>query len=166
MVNQIIKISKNVYNLPFNEKLKKDIIAAPFHYENIRLKNAVDFALSIGTPVLSALDGIVYDIKDCYGSGGQDFKYLDKANFIIIKHDFGEYSCYVHLTKNCLVNLGEEVKQGQPIGYSGLSGYSSYPHMHFEVINILDDKFSKTIPIRFDLEGRIQILKSPKSNLL
>ena len=149
--------SKNIYKLPFDEKLNFSPEPAPFHYESKSLINAVDFAMNVGTPVLAALEGKVWEVIDEYGEGRSDKSFLDKCNFVAIKHANEEYSLYVHLKKGILVKEGDAVKQGDVIGYSGISGFNTYPHLHFDIRN---DKW-QTIPIKFKIRNKIKVLKSP-----
>lgn len=87
-----------------------------------------------GTKICAARSGIVVEIKEDSKKGGLKRKYLMLGNHIIIKHDDGTYGNYWHLKHNgVLVNVGEAVKQGQVIGLSGSTGYSAFPHLHFEV---------------------------------
>lgn len=101
-----------------------------------RLQFAVDFIIPIGTFVKAALDGTVVNVKQDSGIGGLN-RILDKlGNYIEIKHDNDEYSIYEHIAKNgSLVEVGDEVKAGQTIGYSGSTGWIAHlgPHLHFNV---------------------------------
>ncbi|MDR2923638.1 MAG: M23 family metallopeptidase [Treponema sp.] len=82
---------------------------------------AVDLAGRMGDPVKAALKGTVLHIDNNRNLG----------NFIILKH--GEYqTLYAHLSA-VLVKKGEEVNQGQMIGKVGETGYTTGPHLHFEV---------------------------------
>lgn len=75
---------------------------------------------------------------------------------------FGEYSHLLHL--GTLVEKGDIVEQNQEIGFSGNTGYSSGPHLHFAVfINRIDGKrtFIKTLFKTSDSEG--QFLEEGKS---
>ncbi len=154
--------SKNIYKLPFDEKLNLKPEPAPFHYESGWLEHAVDFAMPIGTPILAALDGVVNQVIDGFNEGGPDKSYLDKSNLIIIEHSNKEYSCYVHLRKGKLVNVGDRVKEGEIIAYSGISGYHTYPHLHFHVMTKKHMLFWQTIPTRFSLSEGIEVLRSPR----
>jgi len=82
---------------------------------------AVDLAGKMGDPVKAALKGTVLHVDSNRNLG----------NFIILKH--GEYqTLYAHLSA-VSVKAGEEVSQGQLIGKVGETGYTTGPHLHFEV---------------------------------
>jgi len=82
---------------------------------------AVDLAGKMGDPVKAALKGTVLHVDNNRNLG----------NFIILKH--GEYqTLYAHLSA-VLVKKGETVNQGQLIGKVGETGYTTGPHLHFEV---------------------------------
>lgn len=160
MSNKHIK-SKNIYHLPFDEALGLKPKPAPFHYEIEWQKYALDFAMKEGTPIKAALDGIVLKAIDEFGSGGPDKCFLSKCNLIIIKHLNDEYSAYAHLRKGFEVREGDKVKEGSVIAYSGRSGYNTYPHLHFGVMNPAQDGKWQTIPTRFRLKNGIYVLTSP-----
>jgi murein DD-endopeptidase MepM/ murein hydrolase activator NlpD len=82
----------------------------------------VDLASPSGTPIKAAKDGVVTTATyhDIYG------------NMIIIDHGNGFSTLYAHQT-NYIVSPGQRVKQGQVIGYVGSTGWSTGPHLHFEV---------------------------------
>ena len=61
-------------------------------------------------------------------------KHKAYGNFVIVDHGNGISSCYAHMQDNSLkVEVGDKVLQGQPIGKVGSTGYSTGPHLHFEV---------------------------------
>ncbi len=73
------------------------------------------------------------------------------GNHIIIEHDNGEYSYYLHLkTESIKVKPGDVVKQGQVIAALGHSGNSTEPHLHFHVTDGPDMAYSRSIPVSFE----------------
>ncbi|MCG7585466.1 M23 family metallopeptidase [Photobacterium sp. OFAV2-7] len=88
-----------------------------------RLHRGLDFAVNIGTPIYAPADGVVETVRpNNKGSG----------NFLRLQHSFGFTSSYSHL-KKFAVRSGDFVSKGDLIGYSGNSGLSSGPHLHYEV---------------------------------
>ena len=90
--------------------------------------NAVDFGVPIGTPVQSALAGTVLDTGNtdsapgCYSFG----------KWVVVKHANGLATLYAHLS-NIQVSAGQAVSTGTVLGYSGMTGYATGPHLHFGV---------------------------------
>ncbi len=99
----------------------------------IHSKYAIDFDIPVGTPIYAAREGtVVYAINNFKKSGGKN--YVKKANKIVILHNDGTFGAYSHLMHNgTLVKKGDTVKRGQHIGYSGNTGFSRGPHLHFAV---------------------------------
>ncbi len=76
--------------------------------------------------------------KTVYAAKGGEVIYAAKhkayGNFVIIDHGAGVSTCYAHMQDgSLLVSVGQKVSQGQPIGKVGSTGYSTGPHLHFEV---------------------------------
>lgn len=72
------------------------------------------------------------------------------GNFVKMKHPDGYYTLYAHL-KNVKVKKGQQLKQGQVIGYMGNTGKSYGAHLHFEVRNTKDKRINPTPYIDADL---------------
>ncbi len=130
--------TKNIYSLPFK---KKDLIVAISHPRAhfAHFKHAIDYCLPEGTEILAPKSGTVIDIKVDSKEGGMDPKYNDVkyVNYMTLKHINEEYSQYVHLKYNgTLVKQGDKVKIGQPIAISGNTGFSTEPHLHFQVFRL------------------------------
>lgn len=108
----------------FIRPVKTGKITAGMYYSSGKYHGAVDFGVSVGTPVYAAADGIVvtstWGVSDSYGY------------YIKIKHYNGLYTLYAH-GSSLVAKVGQEVKQGQLIMYSGNTGNSTGPHLHFEV---------------------------------
>ncbi len=97
---------------------------------------SIDFIVEPGTPIKAAADGIVIDSKADSNRGGSARSYEKYENFVEIRHG-DEYSYYGHLKKNGVrVKIGDRVRAGQIIGYSGSTGWLANlqePHLHFMV---------------------------------
>ena len=106
-----------------------DHISAPYGYRSHpllftrHLHTGVDFAMPIGTPIYATADGVVNGAE--FSGGG--YGYLVK-----IDHSLGFMTYYAHLNK-IVVQKGMFVKRGQLIAYSGNTGRSTGPHLHYEI---------------------------------
>ena len=108
----------------FIRPVKSGSITATMYYSSGKYHGAVDFGVSVGTPVYAAADGIV--VTSTWG-GSDSYGY-----YIKIKHYNGLYTLYAH-GSSLVASVGQEVKRGQLIMYSGNTGNSTGPHLHFEV---------------------------------
>lgn len=90
---------------------------------NGRKHKGVDIAASTGTPIRAALKGTVY--RRGYDAGA--------GNYVDLKHpgQVPDMTKYFHMS-DFAVSHGDEVAQGEVIGYVGSTGSSSGPHLHFE----------------------------------
>ena len=87
----------------------------------------IDLATPEGTPCLAAADGVVLLTLPASHSGGF-------GDMITIQHNNGLYTRYAHLQAGTtMVMRGDRVHQGQAIAKTGNTGFSSGPHLHFEV---------------------------------
>lgn len=90
-----------------------------------RAHKGVDFRASTGTPIPAAGAGRV--VARSYNRG--------HGNFVKIRHNGSFETLYAHMSKFAKgVNVGTTVRQGQTIGYVGSTGYSTGPHLHYEII--------------------------------
>lgn len=86
--------------------------------------NGVDYDAPIGSPIVAAGDGVVELISSQKGYG----KYLR------IRHQGGYSTTYAHLSGEAKgLKVGQHVKQGEVIAYVGSTGYSTGPHLYYEL---------------------------------
>lgn len=97
---------------------------------------AVDLAMPIGTDIVAARGGVVFDVASSNFRGGLDpERDGPAANVVRIVHDDGTYALYAHLNTNSIrVRPGDRVERGEYIADSGNTGFSSGPHLHFAVM--------------------------------
>ncbi|MCI6344312.1 MAG: M23 family metallopeptidase [Campylobacter sp.] len=114
----------------------------------------LDFAMPIGTPIYATANGVVLSagIQPGYG------------HMVEIRHNFGFGTRYGHLNGKYAVKQGDFVRKGDIIAYSGNSGLSTGPHLHYEIrfiskplnpINFVNWKQENYKDI-FQKEGQIQ----------
>ncbi len=96
----------------------------------VRMHDGVDIQNSVGTPVYATGDGTV----EFTGSTGSAYGIA-----VDINHGFGYSTYYAHLLRP-VVHAGQKVKRGTLIAYSGNSGRSTGPHLHYEVRQNGDSK--------------------------
>ena len=149
------EIIKERFSLPFPSKRIYKIIQGynGSHSHNTNYSRyAIDFSLKIGDTVCSAADGYVVGVIKDYKSGGRTEDWIDYSNYITIYHPkSGLFTQYVHLAQNgSFVKLGDTVKKGQPIGLSGMTGYTTVPHLHFNLVKPDEKEELVSIPIEFE----------------
>ena len=111
---------------------------------------AVDIAMPRNTPIVAVRDGIVMDTENDFSRSGWDMQYADEANIVRVLHDDKTMALYAHLEPDTIaVSPGERVEQGQTLGFSGNTGFSSGPHLHFAVQANYGLKL-QSLPIRFE----------------
>ncbi len=141
-----------VYDLPI-EKGKKIRINQAYNGEKSHSgdnRYAIDFGLVEGSIVTAARDGVVIDTEDRFTEGGFDMKFINSANYVKVLHNDGTIAQYAHLKpQGVVVRRGQSVTSGQILGYSGNTGYSDGPHLHFEVYKPTLRLKKETIPTKF-----------------
>jgi len=155
MSDEFREYSLNQYLLPFDSMLEILPSPAPAHLGS--MVNALDFPMSIRTPICASLDGIVQSVKQNFNRGGPSENFRNDCNLIRIMHNHGEFTEYVHLQfKSSLVKPGEYVRAGDIIGFSGETGFTTYPHLHFGVFKIINKMKERVYLIaKFKLDNRI-----------
>jgi murein DD-endopeptidase MepM/ murein hydrolase activator NlpD len=85
--------------------------------------DGIDYRADVGTPVRSAADGRVIEVTGGWGGGF--------GISVLVSHGGGLQTRYAHLS-GIDVSVGESVSQGEQVGRSGNTGFSTGPHLHFE----------------------------------
>jgi len=89
----------------------------------VRAHLGVDYAAPVGTPVWAAAPGVVTVRAPSGGAG----------NLVMIRHDSGIETAYMHLSKFASIKVGQRIDAKTVIGYVGTTGLSTGPHLHFGV---------------------------------
>lgn len=135
-------VKKNPY-LDGTEKVSSSGMIFPLKFKGVYISSPYgmrahpvtgEYKLHTGTDFSAGgINGAtVYAVKD--GEVIYAQKHKAYGNFVIIDHGKGVSSCYAHMQDGSLkVKVGDKVLQGQPIGKVGSTGYSTGPHLHFEI---------------------------------
>ncbi|WP_235610096.1 M23 family metallopeptidase [Campylobacter sputorum] len=131
-----IKVTTYQMNAIFSQIPNGDVIdykrtSARFGWRNhpiLKRKEfhpGIDLAADIGTPIYAPADGVV-ELAEYNANNG--FGYL-----VVIVHNYGFKTRYAHMSRKDVVKQGQFIKKGDLIGYSGNTGLSTGPHLHYEV---------------------------------
>lgn len=116
--------------IPNGEVVKHKGISAPYGWrehpivKRREFHQGIDLRAPLKTPVHAPADGVV-KFAAFHKNG---FGYL-----VTLDHNFGFQTRYAHLSKNIPVKEGQFIKKGDIIGYTGNTGLSTGPHLHYEV---------------------------------
>jgi murein DD-endopeptidase MepM/ murein hydrolase activator NlpD len=139
--------TRYAYRLPYPRGSKFSVLQGFHGTFSHRGSNefAVDFDCPVATPVLAARDGIVVASNSAAQGAGTTPEFLDykRTNFVIVAHDDGTLGEYMHLAPSGVeVVPGQRVARGDRLALSGNTGYSSTPHLHFQVMTAGEDGVS------------------------
>jgi murein DD-endopeptidase MepM/ murein hydrolase activator NlpD len=132
------------YRLPYPKGLAFSVLQGFHGAFSHRGSNeyAIDFDCPVATPVLAARDGTVIAYNAAAQGAGTSPEFLDykRTNFVLVLHDDGTIGEYMHLSPSGIeVRPGQRVHRGSRLGLSGNTGFSSTPHLHFQVMTAGDD---------------------------
>jgi murein DD-endopeptidase MepM/ murein hydrolase activator NlpD len=141
----------SAYLLPFEDGTSHLLVQegpGPFSHADDQ-RYAVDFEMPENTRVLAARAGVVVGVKEDSDVGGPSAKYANDGNFVVVQHADGTRARYLHLRQDgAHVVVGQRVRRGQVIGSSGSTGWSFFPHLHFQVDAWQQGRWS-SIPVAF-----------------
>jgi len=175
------KLTKNTYEMPFlgewyvfwggtnrfqnyhyayaNQRYAYDFVKVQNNstYSDLPTRNGNYYAF--GETIVAPCHGTVVTIEDGIvdNTPGEMNENQPAGNYIVIAHAHNEFSFIAHFECNSiLVNVGDTVVTGQPIGRCGNSGNSSEPHIHFHVMDSADLHESTSLNIRFSEKAPVQ----------
>jgi murein DD-endopeptidase MepM/ murein hydrolase activator NlpD len=162
---------KFAYYSPEGKSLHKSFLRSPVEFTRVssgfstgrfhpilnrmRAHQGVDLAAPMGTRIKAAGDGVVEFMGKKGGYG----------NAIMLKHENGVSTVYGHLSRfESGLHKGQEVAQGDFIGYVGMTGLATGPHLHYEflVAGVHRDPLTVALPISIPIDGKF---KQPFDNL-
>lgn len=116
-----------------------------------KMHKGVDFGAPIGTPIFAAGSGTIDEIgfKNGYG------------RYIRIRHNGLFATAYAHMSRFANLYRGAHVTQGQVIGYVGMSGRATGPHLHFEVLKNgqqVNPMSINAMPVGRTLDGKMMVV--------
>jgi len=142
------------YRLPYRKGKTFSVLQGPHGAFSHRGSNeyAVDFDCPVATHVLAARDGVVVAANAGATGHGTTPAYLElsRVNFVLVLHDDGTLGEYMHLAPSGVEVLpGTRVKRGDELALSGNTGFSSTPHLHFQVMTAAEDGIAaRSFPFR------------------
>ncbi|HSR64805.1 MAG TPA: M23 family metallopeptidase [Xanthomonadaceae bacterium] len=151
---------KTEYYTGDGRPLKRSFIRMPIPYARLtstfgnrfhpvlgrmRMHEGVDFAASTGTPIQAAGDARVAFVGQQHGYG----------NVVILDHGRGYTTLYGHMSRFGKEHVGQRIAQGTVIGYVGMTGLATGPHLHYEfrVNGVHRNPLSVTMPPPEPLQG-------------
>ncbi len=133
-LKNLTTVQKNqmLHIIPSGSPIKYSVVSSPFGYRKHpiykakKFHNGIDLVAPSNTPIYATADGVVKYVQN-KNQGGYGRR-------IIMVHNFGFETAFGHL-KRASVKVGDFIKKGALIGFSGNSGRSTGPHLHYEILH-------------------------------
>jgi murein DD-endopeptidase MepM/ murein hydrolase activator NlpD len=146
------KLAKLEFDLPFRggrHPISQGFMGEASHKQHVQSHYAIDITMPNHTAIVAVDSGIVMEVERNFSRSGWSEEYADEANYVRLLHANGVMTVYAHLEPDSLeVVVGQTVKRGQLLGYSGTTGFSSGPHLHF-VVQVNQGKQLISLPFQF-----------------
>jgi len=146
-----------VYELPYAWGKPRRVLQGfngAFSHAN---RHAIDWQMPVGTAVHAARGGVVVEVVNHFEEGAPDPSLKERVNKVRIQHADGTLGLYLHFRRGGVaVKVGQAIRTGDLLGASGNTGYTTQPHLHFEVTVPIDGYVFRTVWTRFNTsEGRV-----------
>ena len=154
---------KDDYYTPEGKPIKKAFLRSPLPFTRIssgfamrfhpilkkwKQHKGIDYAAPIGTKVMAIADATVDFVGQQRGYG----------NIVVLKHAGNYSSAYGHLSAFAKgLHRGEHVARGDIIGYVGMTGWATGPHLHYEfrIAGVPVNPLTAKIPVAFPISARL-----------
>jgi hypothetical protein len=124
--------SAYTYDLPYQKGKQYMLFQGYNGHFSHQNENALDFTMPEGSEVLAARDGIVIKVVQNNNESCLQEECKKFNNYLFVYHSDGTFAEYVHLRMNgAKFKVGDKVRKGESIAFSGNTGWSSGPHLHF-----------------------------------
>ncbi|MCW3092534.1 MAG: Peptidase [Ferruginibacter sp.] len=120
------------YDLPFQKGKSYNVYQGYHGAFSHQDENSLDFVMPEGTEVFAARGGIVVQVVQNNSESCSTEECKKYNNYITVMHSDGSFATYAHIKYHgSIYILGDSVKRGEAIAYSGNVGWSTGPHLHF-----------------------------------
>lgn len=155
-----------LYALPYKRNTRATVSQTCQGQLSHHDSNALDFAMPEGTEFFAIRDGVVIEVIEHFYQNGNTRAYADFSNLVRVEHNDGSISSYYHLQQyGVLVEVGQRVSQGDLLGYSGNTGFSTGPHLHVEVNKSTGFNHIESIAVQFKTSSGIAYCPAKGSKL-
>jgi len=153
----------HLYSLPYSSGKSYRVLqgyGSRFSHTGLE-EFAVDLEMPVGTPIHAARAGVIARIEESHAKGCWEDGCGKFANFLVILHSDGTTGEYYHLRQDGVIpEVGDSVFERQRIAYSGNTGHTTMPHLHFAVYRATEWGNTQSIPVRF--KGADGIIHRPR----
>jgi murein DD-endopeptidase MepM/ murein hydrolase activator NlpD len=151
------------YRLPYGDQVSYPVIqsyGAHLSHRGVE-QFTVDFGMPVGTPVHAAREGVVALVEDSHDAGCAHEECGRLANFVVVLHSDGTTGEYFHLQHGSIqVRVGDHVARGALLAFSGNTGYTTVPHLHFGVYRT--EQGGRTQSLQVSFVTREGLIREPR----